>query len=99
MKVGNIVETNQKGQLVIPKKIRDLLGITPGKALNILVRDNGVYIQPIDEVVSSSQSASSYYKILKRTQGSWVGDDWPETQRKQRKIDLVEAKRAKEEKW
>jgi AbrB family looped-hinge helix DNA binding protein len=54
MKVGYIARPNKKGQVVIPKKLRDELGITSDTAINFVIRDNGVYMYPIEEVVVSS---------------------------------------------
>ncbi|WP_202320204.1 AbrB/MazE/SpoVT family DNA-binding domain-containing protein [Archaeoglobus neptunius] len=40
------VKTSVKGQIVIPKEIRDALGIKPGSILNIRVEDKKIIIEP-----------------------------------------------------
>lgn len=44
-----IVKTSSKGQIVIPKKIRQMLGIKPGKKVFIQVVDQHVEISPIPD--------------------------------------------------
>jgi antitoxin PrlF len=39
---------SSKGQLVIPKEIRDLLNIEPGTRIGILVEDNRIVLQPVN---------------------------------------------------
>lgn len=71
MKVGIIAKTNQKGQVVIPKKIRDSLGITADVSLHILIRDKGVYMYPITNIVTPHSYTESYFAILTKTKGAW----------------------------
>jgi len=40
------VKTSSKGQIVIPKEIRDALGIKPGSILNILVEGKRIILEP-----------------------------------------------------
>ena len=40
------VKTSVKGQIVIPKEIRDALGIKPGSILNIRVEGKKIIIEP-----------------------------------------------------
>ena len=74
MKIGNIVNTNQKGQLVIPAAIRTELGITDQVPLQLLIKGGALYIVPIKEVVTTVDSDNSYLDILKKTKGSWQGE-------------------------
>ena len=99
MKIGVITQTNTKGQIVIPKKMRDELGITVGSHLHLLVQDNGIYMRPVNDVVHRGESAQDYYAALKKTQGSWAGDDWKATETKRSKIELSAAKKAKQASW
>jgi len=64
-----LAKPNVKGQVVIPKKVRDSLGITPETLLNIVIRGQGVYIYPVREAATADQF--SYLKILEKTQGTW----------------------------
>ena len=40
------VKTSSKGQIVIPKEIRDALGIKPGSILNIYVEGKKIILEP-----------------------------------------------------
>ncbi len=44
-----IVKTSTKGQIVIPKKIRDKLGIGPGKRILLRVVDEHAEIRPLPD--------------------------------------------------
>ena len=97
MKVVNITKPNEKGQIVIPKEIRDSLGINTGVSLNLVLRGGGIYIYPITEVVGKIDSESSYLEILKRTKGRWGKEDWQAVRKKRRKTELQASKRRKQE--
>lgn len=72
MKVGIITQTNQKGQVVIPKEFRKELGITEEVPLRITKRGHGIYIHPIAGVYEAVENdRQSYLAVLKRTQGTW----------------------------
>lgn len=101
MNVGTIVTPNTKGQIVIPKKIRDGLNITKNTSLNIRVIDDGIYIHPITEVVTNSEEDKRHkalLQILKETQGAWADADWDaydKLEKRRKKIELAAAKRNK----
>ena len=97
MKVGIITKTNQKGQIVIPKEIRESLGIDANVALNLVLRGRGIYIYPVEEVITKVERESSYLRILEKTQGSWEKANW-KFLRKRRKIELSASKKRKR-KW
>jgi AbrB family looped-hinge helix DNA binding protein len=44
-----IVKTYPKGQVVIPKEIRERLGIKPGKALSLDLVDDHIEIRPLPD--------------------------------------------------
>ena len=72
MKIGDIIKPNAKGQVVIPKAIRKLLGINPNVPLHLIVRGNGIYIYPVKEIIGeSTKTEKSYLNILARTKGAW----------------------------
>jgi AbrB family looped-hinge helix DNA binding protein len=98
MKIGIITQTNQKGQVVIPKKIRDKIGISEKVPLNIIIRGSGVYIHPITDVVGSLDSEDAYLAMLKRTKGKWQNEDWEKIRKKRRQIELLASKKRKQ-KW
>ncbi len=60
MKIGTVTKANKKGQLVIPKKIRDELEIKQGTLLNIVQRGEGGYIYPIRAVFTKAEEEESY---------------------------------------
>lgn len=39
-----------KGQVVIPKDLRDELGITPGSEVNFIRHENGVVVRPSSSI-------------------------------------------------
>ena len=97
MKVGYIAKSNKKGQIVIPKGVRDALGITGGVSFNMIVRENAVYMHPIKEVLGESSKDDFYIKLLEKTQGAWKEDeeDWKRIDQEKRKIELAESKKRK----
>ena len=44
-----IVKTHPKGQIIIPKDIRDQLGIKPGKALSVERINDHIEIRPLPD--------------------------------------------------
>ncbi len=44
-----VVKTHAKGQIVIPKDIRDNLGIMPGKPVSVKLVDDHVEIRPLPD--------------------------------------------------
>lgn len=88
MKVGIITTPNQKGQIVIPKEFREQLGIENGVALNLILRGNCLYLYPVDEVITKVETESSYFEILKRTQGAWLKENLAFLRKKRKKIEL-----------
>lgn len=99
MKVGIITTPNSKGQIVIPKAIREALGINANTPVNLQVRGDGLYIHPVREVITEHESQDSYLKILEKTAGSWKGDNWFVTERRRKKIELAASARRKREEW
>jgi AbrB family looped-hinge helix DNA binding protein len=73
MKIGFITKSNDKGQIVIPKEMRDALGIDGHMSLNLIMRGKGIYIYPIAEIVGAADMEHSYLKILEKTKGAWKG--------------------------
>jgi len=71
MKLGIITKPNEKGQIVIPKEMRRLLGISVNDLLHLFVRGGGLFIQPISDVVPKTGNADNYLKVLERTRGAW----------------------------
>ena len=97
MKIGKLTEPNKKGQVVIPKEIRDELGITQHTTLNLVVRGGGIYIYPVKEVLTKFEGENVYLKILEKTKGAWSSDDWEKTEKERKKIELAAAKKRRKE--
>jgi AbrB family looped-hinge helix DNA binding protein len=95
MNLGVISKTNSKGQIVLPKKFRDELGISDTVYLNLAIRGSGIYIHPIKRIVSEEEENKSFLDILNITRGSWAGDSWPETEKRRRKIELAASRKRK----
>lgn len=90
MQVGIITEPNKKGQIVIPKKFRQALGITYKTPLNLVLRSEGIYIYPIEEVLTKLETESSYLTILEKTQGAWTNDKtWERAEKRRKNIELA----------
>lgn len=95
MKVGILATTNAKGQIVIPKKVRDAIGIGPRAMLNLVVAGRALYIYPVQEILVAAEAESSYGRLLEKTRGAWAGDDWEAKQSEKAKTELVASKRRK----
>lgn len=96
MKSGIIVTPNTKGQIVIPKKMREALGINQQVNLNLVLRTDGIFLQPIKEIIGPTENRAQFLKILEKTRGSWAGDNWPTTENKRRALEVKEAKKRKQ---
>jgi AbrB family looped-hinge helix DNA binding protein len=83
----SFTNTNSKGQLVIPKAIREALNIDSDSLLKVEKQGQGVYIQPVAEAVPKLKMESIYEQVLQETKGSWQGDDWPQTKQERVKIE------------
>lgn len=88
MKIGTIATPNKKGQVVIPKKMRDALGLNVDMPINLVLRDNGIYLYPVGEVINKVKSEDSYLKILSKTQGAWRGESWHKVRSQRKKLEL-----------
>lgn len=93
MKNMSLTNTNSKGQVVIPKKMRDHLGIKPEVPLSIVEAGDGIFISPIKEVITDSEAESSYLKLLEKTKGAWRDKDHRAKQRSE--IELKASKQRK----
>lgn len=92
MKIGSFMQTNTKGQIVIPKSIRDALGIDPNVTLNITLAGKGIYIYPVEEFLSKIDKESSYIRLLEKTKGTWKDEDWSRSRKKRSETELKASK-------
>ena len=44
-----VVKIYAKGQIIIPKELRDALGITPGKRLSLKIVDDHMEVRPLPD--------------------------------------------------
>jgi len=44
-----VVKTYAKGEIIIPKELRDALGITPGKRLSLKIVDDHMEVRPLPD--------------------------------------------------
>lgn len=98
MNVGLFTKPNSKGQIVIPKKYRDELGIDEDILLNVMLQGRGIYIAPVDESVASGGSKSLFVNLLRKTAGSWAGDSWIKTEKKRTETEIM-ASRLRKKQW
>lgn len=89
-----IVSSNAKGQIVIPKAMREVLGITADSQLYLSVKDQTLCIQPFVSSMSAKRD-KTYAEILAETRGGWAGDNWPAEEAKYHRIELAASKKAK----
>lgn len=99
MKIGYILQTNAKGQIVIPQAIRKALGIDPNVYLRAKIQGHGLFIAPVQDVVEKATVDDTAFKrILEITRGAWGKPTKKEIQRekKQRELELAAARQAKQ---
>lgn len=102
MKVGFIAEPNAKGQIVIPKKIRDELNITESTHLNLSIMGDGVWIHPVREVLTDQElkdSQSLYLEVLEKTHGILAGKPYYKNEKARKKLALKASARRKKTWW
>lgn len=101
MNIGTIVTPNIKGQIVIPKKIRDGLNIDESTPLNMVVKENGIHLYPVKEVTTTAEAEIARSKLLnalEKTRGAWANEDWDDydkREKQRRKLELEATKRMK----
>ncbi|OGD79837.1 hypothetical protein A2368_04640 [Candidatus Collierbacteria bacterium RIFOXYB1_FULL_49_13] len=96
MNLNTVATPNTKGQIVIPKKYREKLGIRAGVLVNITLKTGGVFIAPLEKGTATSDSRYLALTILGRTAGAWAGDDWEQLETNKKKVELAAAKERRE---
>ena len=71
MNIGVFTKPNEKGQILIPKEMRDQLGITSDATLNLTMTGKGIYIALVDSFITKGDREDSYSKLLEKTKGGW----------------------------
>lgn len=102
MKVGYIAEPNSKGQIVIPKKIRDDLKIDENTPLNLSIMGNGIWMHPVREILTDNElkdSHSLYLEVLEKTRGILAGKPYYKNEKTRSKLALKASARRKKAWW
>ena len=63
--------SNTNGQIVIPQKIREKLGIKQNTLLKLTLTGTSLILHPIVAVLTKSDSQQNYLEILIKTAGAW----------------------------
>jgi AbrB family looped-hinge helix DNA binding protein len=59
-----------KGQVTIPKEIRDRLGIGPGSEVEFLPTDDGVRVVAVNENISEEEASRNFSRLLDQMAGT-----------------------------
>lgn len=59
-----------KGQVTIPKEIRDRLGIGPGSEVEFLPTDDGVRVVAVNENISEEEASRRFGQLLDQMAGT-----------------------------
>lgn len=82
MKIGQFTTPNEEGQIVIPKAMRNALGIDTNMTLSIVLAGKGLYIYPVEKFLTKTERESSYLQLLEKTKGTWQNEDWDKIRKK-----------------
>lgn len=99
MKLGIITQPNEKGQIVIPKQVRKELHIDRDTLLQIIIRDHGFSVYPIDTIETEVSRENTYTDILRSTQGAWAKDKTRTVVRKKRRAMELKASARRKRGW
>ena len=59
-----------KGQVTIPKQIRDHLGIGPGSEVQFVATDEGARLVAVNENISEDEAARRFKEVLDKMEGT-----------------------------
>lgn len=65
------VKSFSKGQITIPKELRDVLGIMGEFWLKLYIQNGKIIAEPVEKEVNQSE----YLKTLLSIKGKWVSED------------------------
>ena len=92
-----IVRSNAKGQIVIPKEFRDILGVIEESDLKISILENSIIITPVTGYITAEDDMELYKNLLEISKGAWgkvsKKDNLLEIDRKN--FEINESKKAK----
>ena len=96
-----IIYPNAKGQITLPKKLRDQLDIHPTTPLAPMLSGHQIILTPIASVQpkSAPQNQVQLYANWQKLQGAWANDKtWPKTRSKRHTLEL-KARLQKKQGW
>lgn len=107
---GTIVTSMTRGQITLPKKYREKLGINPGTPLNVILEENKIVITPLTQVappqsqlvIKPKYTPQEYKKVLKEVNEYMKkhGPLWTKADdRAREKMKKAEEKRWKRLRW
>ncbi len=71
----NVGKISKKGQIVIPKEIRERFGIMPGDALIFKIQDDKIIIEKIQqkmsEILMNSKPIENSLDFQRKLRGEW----------------------------
>lgn len=59
-----------KGQVTIPKEIRDRLGIGPGSEVDFVITDDGARLVAVNENISAEEASRKFMETLDQMAGT-----------------------------
>lgn len=59
-----------KGQVTIPKQIRDHLGIGPGSEVQFVATDDGARLVAVNENLSEEEASRKFREVLDKMEGT-----------------------------
>ncbi len=95
MNLNLVVQTDQKGQIILPKEVGKALGVGRKTTLKLVFSGGGIYIYPVEDDIFRLGRKNSYLEVLKMTQGSWRGEGWENFRKRRGKIELLASKKRK----
>ena len=63
----------RKGQVTIPKEIRDRLGIVPGSEVDFLPTEDGIRVVAVDENISEEEASGNSASCSIKWPVPWIG--------------------------
>jgi AbrB family looped-hinge helix DNA binding protein len=69
--MGAHTTMSEKGQIVIPKDVRDALGFTPGQRFEVIRTGRGVLLQP--SATKSGRSSEDLLREIRKITASYKG--------------------------
>ncbi len=99
--IQHIAQPNTKWQIVIPKKVRDELGLSSPIPMTIHAENGRVHMTPLEQPKSHQFNREKLIAALAKARGMW-GPETPEEKRKRlerEKLELLASKKRRDASW